>query len=152
MLFETKFRYEKTQENGLTKKVTETYLVRAETNAEAENTTITEMAPFCKGEACVTATKQVKYADFFGSDGDKYYAAKVNYVTLDEQSGVEKSTISTMLVNADDFDSAYKELKEGMRGTISDWSLVSLAETKIVDFFKPTKLAEPKEKGEGNDE
>lgn len=152
MLFETKFRYDKTQENGLTKKVTETYLVHAETNAEAENTTITEMAPFCKGEAQVIATKQVKYSEIFDSGCDKYFVAKVNYVTLDEQFGVEKSTISTMLVNADDFDSAYKELKEGMRGTISDWSLVSLAETKIVDFFKPTKQAEPKEKSEDNDE
>lgn len=142
MYYETKLKYEKTQENGLTKKVTETYVVRAVTNAEAEAITIEQMAPFCKGEMQVIASKQVKYAEFFGKDSEKYYLAKVAFITLDEQSGNEKRSINQMLVNADNFDEACKALKEGMQGTISDREVLSISETAILDVFTATPKPE----------
>ena len=52
--FECKIRYDKTQENGSIKKVTEPYLVDALSFTEAEARIIEEMTPFVSGEVDVT--------------------------------------------------------------------------------------------------
>ena len=48
--FECKIRYDKTQENGSIKKVTEPYLVDALSFTEAEARIIEEMTPFVSGD------------------------------------------------------------------------------------------------------
>ena len=47
--FECKIRYEKVMENGMQKKVTESYLVDALSFTEAEARIIEEMTPFISG-------------------------------------------------------------------------------------------------------
>lgn len=135
MLFETKLKYSKTLDEGVTKKVTETYLVEAESVTEAETTILAEMAAFGE-DLKVSSSKETKYTEVMGAEKDKYFLAKVAFVTVDEKSGCEKKAMSTILVNAEDFDDAYKGLQEGMKGTMSDWSLSALSETSILDFFK----------------
>ena len=56
--FECKIRYDKTQENGSIKKVTEPYLVDALSFTEAEARIIEEMTPFISGEVDVNAVKR----------------------------------------------------------------------------------------------
>ena len=135
MFFETKLKYSKTLEEGVTKKVTETYLVEAESVTEAETTILSEMAAFGE-DLKVSSSKETKYTEIMGTDKDKYFLAKVALVTVDEKSGVEKKSMTSILVNAEDFDGAYKGLQEGMKGTMSDWELSALSETTILDFFK----------------
>ena len=60
---------------------------------------------------------------------------KVNFITLDEKSGVEKKTTSQILVQAVDFDSAVANFKEGMQGTMADYEIGSVAETMIMDVY-----------------
>ncbi|MBO6013144.1 MAG: DUF4494 domain-containing protein [Bacteroidales bacterium] len=145
--YECKVKFEKTLENGIQKKVTETYLVDAMSFTEAENRIIEEMTPYISGEFEVTAVKKNRISELFADpEGDRWYRAKVMFVTLDEKSGNEKKSPSTMLVQAKDFQMAVKNLEDGMKGTMSDWEINTISETSILDVFgvvvKETKPAE----------
>lgn len=134
--FECKVRYEKLQDNGAVKKVNEPYLVDALTFTEAESRIIEELTPCISGEFSISAVKKTKIAEiFFNDTGDRYYMAKVNFITLDEKSGSEKKVSSMILVQASDFDSAVTNFKKGMEGTLSDFDLVALSETMLLDVF-----------------
>ena len=147
--FECKVRYEKTLENGLVKKVTEPYLVDALSFTEAERRFIEEIEPFMSGEFQVTDIKRAKYAELFETDddeADRWFKAKVNFITLDEKNGVEKKTAQNMLVQASDLRDAVKRLDKGMEGTMADYEIASMTETPIMDIFH--YKAEPDEKPE----
>ena len=143
--FECKVRYDKTMETGLLKKVTETYVVEALSFTEAERRFIEEMRPLISGEFIVTDIKRAKLTELFESidaAADRWFKAKVAYITLDEVSGAEKRTNQTMLVQATDFRAAVKELDKGMEGTLGDWGIVSITETNIMDVFHYVKKEE----------
>lgn len=129
-------RYDKTQYDGKVKKTTEYYLVDALSFTEAEARIIEEQQPFITGEFEVASLKKEKLAEiFFREDGDKYYKVKINFLTIDEQSGREKKTPSYMLVQASTIDEAKNNLTEGMKGTLAAYVVESIKETKIVDVF-----------------
>ncbi|MCF0179494.1 MAG: DUF4494 domain-containing protein [Bacteroidales bacterium] len=134
--YECKVKYEKTLETGTQKKVAESYLVDAMSFTEAENRIIEEMKPFIVGEFEVAAVKKARISELFQDpEGDKWYRAKVMFITLDEKSGIEKKTASTMLVQAKDFQKAVKNLEDGMKGTMSDWEINTISETLLMDVF-----------------
>lgn len=136
--FECKVRYEKTLESGLVKKVTEPYLVDALSFTEAEKRFIEEIEPFMSGDFQVTDIKRAKYAELFEADeeaADRWFKAKVAFITLDEKSGAEKRSNQNMLIQAADLRDAVKRLDKGMEGTMADYVIVSIAETPIMDIF-----------------
>ena len=55
--------------------------------------------------------------------------------TLDEKSGGEKKTSSNVLVQAADLRDAVKKLDEGMKGSMADYIISSIAETAIMDVY-----------------
>ena len=134
--FLSKVTYEKMLENGFQKKVTEQYLVDALSFTEAEARTIEEIKPFITGEFTVSAVGRARLSESFLGEGDRYYKAKLNFITLDEKSGQEKKTAVYVLVQADNFEQSLKKLNEGMKGTISDYEIVSITETAILDVFE----------------
>ena len=136
--FECKIRYEKTLENGMTKKVNEPYLVDALSFTEAEARIIEEMAPFISGEFTVSDIKRANYSELFPSDeeaADRWFKCKLLFITLDEKSGAEKKTSTQVLVQAADLRDAVKKLDEGMKGTMADYQIASVAETAIMDVY-----------------
>lgn len=136
--FECKVRYEKTLENGLVKKVTEPYLVDALSFTEAERRFIEEIEPFMSGEFQVTDIKRAKYAELFETDedaADRWFKAKVAFITLDEKSGTEKKSNQNMLIQASDLRDAVKRLDKGMESSMIDYEIASIAETPIMDVF-----------------
>ena len=140
--FECKVRFDKTMETGLLKKVTETYMVDALSFTEAERRFIEEMTPYISGEFTVTDIKRARLSDLFESQdaaADRWFKAKIAYVTLDEKSGTEKRTNQLVLVQATDFRNAVAALDKGMAGTLGDWVIVSITETPIMDVFRYKK-------------
>lgn len=138
MFFEVRIRYEKTMENGQNKKVNEPYLVDALGFTEAEARIINEMTPFISGDFKVKAVKEANFSEIFFSNeesADTYFKARLTYVTLDEHSGAEKKTYTNVLVQAANLRDAVKKLDEGMKGTIADYKIISIAETKIMDVY-----------------
>ena len=140
--FECKVRYEKTMENGIIKKVTEPYLVDALSFTEAEARMIKEITPFMSGEFTIANIRRANISELFMDEtGDKWYKCKVMFITIDERSGAEKKTASFMLSQAIDFETALKNLVEGMKGTMADYSIASITETAIIDIY-PYEVAE----------
>lgn len=133
--FETAVRFRKMQENGIEKPVTEKYLVNALSFTEAEERIVEEMRSRISGEYSIRAVRRMAIAEIFHQDMDRFYLAKAAFVTLDEKTGTEKKTVSQILVGGENFDAALVNLKEGMKGTIADWELQSLAETQILEIF-----------------
>ena len=115
--FECKIRYEKLMENGMNKKVTEPYLVDALSFTEAEARIIEEMTPFITGEFTVSDIKRANYSELFPSEEE-----------------------------AADLRDAVKKLDEGMKGTMADYQIGSVAETAIMDVYPYS--SEPNDKPE----
>lgn len=135
--FECKIRYEKIMENGMQKKVTEPYLVDALSFSEAEARIIEEVTSFISGEFTVSDIKRANYSELFPSDeesADRYFKCKLNFITLDK-SGKERTTSTYILVQAADLRDAVKKLDEGMKGTMADYRIESVAETAIIDVY-----------------
>ena len=126
--FECKIRYEKVAENGMNKKVTEPYLVDALSFTEAESRIIEEITPFISGEFTVADIKRANYSELFPCEedaADRWFKCKLYFITLDEKSGAEKKTATN----------AVKKLDEGMKGTMADYVIASIAETAIMDVY-----------------
>lgn len=135
--FECKVRYERTTENGAAKKVNEPYLVDALTFTEAEARIIEELTPFISGDFSIASVKRTKISEIFWDDSaDKWYLAKVAFITLDERTAIEKKSVSQMLVAAKDFKNAYDNFMEGMKSTLADYEIVSINETPIMDVYR----------------
>ena len=137
--FEVVIKYDKMQENGSVKRVSEKYIADALSCTEAEARVTEEMQPFISGDFLATSVKTTPIAEIFNLGAERYYLAKVAFITIDERTAVEKRAISQILVGANNFDEAVKEFWEGMKGTLADYEIVSLAETPIMNVY-PAKL------------
>lgn len=134
---EVKARYDKMMDNGTTKKVTESYLVDALSCTEAEARVIDELTPYVSGDLSVTSAAKTKVSEvFLQYTGDRLYKVKVNFITIDEKTAVEKKTASYIIVPADSFADALHNFNDGMRGTMADYEIESITETKIVEVYK----------------
>lgn len=137
--FECKIRYEKVMEDGLQKKVTELYTIDALSYAEAENRIIEEMSQYISGEFEVADIKKAPYKEIFFSDKeleDRYYRAKLQFITIDEKTEKTKRSAVTYLVQAGTFDQAVKNINEVMNGTMIDYEKSNITETQIIDVFE----------------
>lgn len=137
--FETKIRYAKTQEDGNQKNVTEAYVVDALSFTEAEAAITEEMKPYISGEYSVKAITKAPYHEIFFTDGlndDKWYKAKLAFITLNEKTMKEKRTTTTYLVQAHTVEQARKNIDEVMSGTMVDYEISSIVETKLMDVFE----------------
>lgn len=135
--FETKIKFNKIVEDGSLKTVTETHLVDALSFTEAEARIIKEMEPYISGEFNVTAVKKTNISEIFYDKTDgKWYNVKADFITIDEKTGLEKKSPTYFLVQAIDFVNAYENFMHGMKGTLSDFDIASISETKILDVYE----------------
>lgn len=137
-LYECGIRYERTMENGMTKKVTELYLVDALSFAEAEGRITKEMEPYISGDFDVVTIKRTNYSEIVEglSTADKWFKAKLNFISIDEKSGKEKKQAAHFIVRATDINNAHICVVEHMKGSMMDYEIATLDETKIMDLFR----------------
>lgn len=138
MLYECGVRYERTMENGMTKKVTELYLVDALSFAEAEGRITNEMEPYISGEFDVVTIKRTNISEIVEglSTADNWFKAKLMYITIDEKTGKEKKQAVHFIVRASDINNAHICVVEHMKGSVMDYEIATLDETKIMDLFR----------------
>ena len=137
--FETKIRYEKTQEDGSMKKVTEQYVVDALSFTEAEAAITEEMKSYISGDYRITDIKMAAYHEIFFSDmdkDDKWYKAKLQFITIDEKTEKEKRSSVFYLVQAGSLTKAVGYIDEMMGKTMIDYVISSVAETQIMDVYE----------------
>lgn len=137
--FECKVQYDKVTDDGANKKVTELYVVEAISFTEAESRIVKEMSQYISGEYEVKDIKKAKYKEIWLSDdvsADRYYKAKLQFITLDEKSGKEKRSNFVSLVEASTLNNAIKGIDEVMGKTAIDYTSVEAKETKIIDVIE----------------
>lgn len=139
MLYECGVRYERTMENGMTKKVTELYLVDALSFAEAEGRITNEMEPSFRATSMwLLSSAPTNISEIVEglSTADKWFKAKLMYITIDEKTGKEKKQAVHFIVRASDINNAHICVVEHMKGSVMDYEIATLDETKIMDLFR----------------
>ena len=140
--FECKIKYEKVMDDGLQKQVVEQYVVDALSFAEAEQRITEEMSQYISGEFEVADVKKAAYKEVFFDDdnaaSDRFYKAKLDFITIDERTEKEKRSRVTYLVQATNLNRAMKNVDTVMGGTMIDYDAASISDTKLVDVFEYT--------------
>ena len=139
--FECKVKYERTMDDSKVKKVNEPYLVDALSFTEAEERIIEERKHYMSGEFQVSDIKRARYAELFETDdesADRWFKVKLTFITLDEKTGAEKKTSQNVLVQAADLRDAVKRLDEGMKSSMMDYVISSVAESPLLDVYHYT--------------
>ena len=139
MLYECGVRFEKTMENGLTRKVTELYLVDALSFAEAEGRITKEMEPYISGDFDVVTIKRTNISEIVENAvdaADKWFKAKLNFITIDEKTDREKKQAVHFIVRATDINNAHAVVIDRLKGSMVDFEIATLDETKIMDIFR----------------
>ncbi len=138
--FECKVSYERQADSMGMKKVSESYLVDALSFTEAEERIIKEVRPFVSvGELDVVNIRRARIAELFLNDeaeDDRYFRAKVNFITVDEKSGSEKKTSATMIVKSDSLPNAVTELKAQLDSQMASYEIAAVTDTQILDVFQ----------------
>lgn len=153
-LFEVGVRMERTLENGTLSKALEQYVVDALTFTEAEASIIREASVY--GIITDIATiKRSRCTELIGDGSkEKWFRAKVNYITIDEKTDKEKKIPNYFFVNAETITDAKKAVDDYFfvnaetisdakitvddffKETLIDYSIATLDETKVLEVFR----------------
>ena len=137
--FEVKMRYDKVHEDGYEKKVTESYVVEALSFGEAEKTAMEFLGSYVSGEIQVVNINLMKFQEVFFNEQascDRYYKAILQFITIDEKTEREKHTQVYYLVQASSFDNCKDTIRTIMDGTMIDYQIASVSETKVIDVIE----------------
>lgn len=138
--FEVKVKYKKVCEYGNYKQVTDTYLIDAFSFSEAEERLIEEVTPYIKDEFDVCACAKRKYNQVMlspaNADADKFYKIKVNYITYNEKTNVEKKVTEIVVVQAEDLKQALLIFEGDANGTLMEYEIDSITNLNYVDVCK----------------
>ena len=138
MWFECKIRYDRLTDEGLSKKVTEQYVVDALSYTEAEKNIIRSTAEIIPEVIEIRVIKEAAYSEIFFSedDAEKWYKTKISFISINERTGKERRTNVLYLVQANDISNAISNVKEIMSKSMSDYTIQSMALTQILDVFE----------------
>ena len=133
--FECSVSYEKVQEDGTERRITEKYVVEAFSFTEAEKQIIDELKNYVSGELTVKGIVPAQYKEIFFSVSDaRWFKVNVKFISLDE-SHKEKCTNAIYLVQGSGISSAKAYIENILSGSMSDFDLCGINETKILDVF-----------------
>lgn len=145
--FETKVKYMKVSESGSESMVTENFLLDAVSYTDAETRIIRQMQQMVKGgEFTIVDIKKSRIAEVFPyENGEWWFKATINLVTIDEEAGKEKKIRAYYLIMADDIKEALTRLDESLEYLVIPFVVTSLAVSPIVDVFPydPSESAVP---------
>lgn len=137
--FEIKVRYLRTTEEGYQKSVAEVYALEAFDFTESEERILKEVGQLASGDMYVKTIARASYKEIFFSDADsddKWYRAKLAFITIDEKTEKEKRSNVVYLMQAATLDKARQYIKDVMAKTMIDYEVVSISETPIMDVFE----------------
>lgn len=135
--FEVSVCYKKMADDGTEKKVTEIAVVDAVSFSEAEKRALKERGSTVRGRVEVKNITPAPYKSVFfdDNDGEKWFKAKLSFISYDEDSGKEKRTSSTYLVQADTFAEALHNVETVMDGN-DNYVTANISETKVVEVYQ----------------
>lgn len=133
--FQCNIKYQKEQENGSLKTITEQYLIDAVSYTDAEVRIYQELSSIMK-EFRITNIGPAKLTDVFHyDDAEVWYKCKVVYVSLDEKSGKEKKINNFMVVSAANLKQAYERIEESLKTMLAPFDIDQITKTGILEVF-----------------
>ena len=138
--FSCKVKYQKEDEQGRVKNVSEAYLVDALSFTESEAKIYEEIGQRIMGEFQVTSIVKSRIMDVFEyPDSDTFYQCKVTYMIVDGDSGKEKKVTNLMLVTAHHVKEAYERIHESLNNMLVTFIVPEIKESPIIEVFKHVK-------------
>jgi hypothetical protein len=145
--FECKAKYQKVDQNGKEKMVTEPYLVDAVSFTDAEKRINELLAPYITGEFKVTNIKIANFSELIPNEAcERWYKCKVTFIGYNEEKGTETKTSTYMLVQANTVKQAFEFVENSMKGSVSDYEIPSITESPLKDVFPFFENGEQPEK------
>lgn len=140
MYYEAKARYYRTDIDGAAKTINENYVVEASNFAEAEMRTLEHIAALTDVdfERKVTALKQSNIGNIIDESGEadgKFYRCKVSVLMVDDVTMRECAVPAYHLVYGISIDDAGEQLKKYLDKKESEYDILSVQETNIVDII-----------------
>ena len=118
------------------KTLTEPYLVEALSVTEAATRITAELEG--DGDITIEGVTRKRFQEVFLEEGEwehPFYLTKVALTTLDEKSGAEREQTLCYLIEAETLKDAMQRLEVEFRGGVSDWELLSLSKSPIVEVI-----------------
>lgn len=137
--FDCKVIYERVGESSFVEKVTENYLIEALSFSETERRVTEELAPSVRGEFHVKAVCPSNYSDVIVSEnitGGKWYKCKIQWLTVNEETGREKKACTFVLVRSKDISSSIRMTEDYYKELTQDYSIVGITEKDYIDILK----------------
>ena len=122
------------------KTLTEPYLVEALSVTEAATRITAELEG--DGDGTIESVTRKRFQEVFLEEGEwehPFYLTKVALTTLDEKSGTESEQTFCYLIEAETLKDAMQRLEAELRGGVSDWELLSLSKSPIVEVVTAEK-------------
>ena len=131
--FSAKIRFLQQTESGEIKKVSEEYLVHAESFTEAEANLLNEL----ETEYELLSLQIKKFDEILETleDDHKFFKVVISHTTVDIDSGKEKKVKSTSLIQGLNAESVTDKIKQIWVNSASDWAISSISETKYVQVI-----------------
>lgn len=134
--FECKIKYQKMDNDGRERVVSENFLLDAVSFTDAEARITAAMQTIVRGEFTVADIKKSKIAEVFPYEtGEWWYRTTINLTTIDEEAGKEKKLRTFYLVQADDIQDALTRLEESLSFLIVPYVVSAIAVSTIADVF-----------------
>lgn len=138
--YKFRVKYGKQLDNGKTKKVSEEYLVDAESFTETEKRAAKAASKLFETRSFdITAISREPISEIIRNENDdednKWYKAVVAFVTENEETGEKKYSPQNIYVQATDTTDADSRLRDHMSNSMEEWVVKSIAETKVLDVL-----------------
>lgn len=131
--YEVKVRYERIDDAGKAKKVTEVYIVSTLESQDVEIAILSELSSYRDVE--ILSIKKVKIDQVIAvynreRHREKWYRARCAVINLDDNDRPRRTSIS-VIINADDFDDADNRLHAWLDAMTSDIEVIGLSLSSI---------------------
>lgn len=134
--FSAKIRYQKEDEQGRFKRVTDTHLLSALSYTDAETRVYEELASTIRGEFSVVGLIPFPVCDLFDyEEFETWYSVIVSTQDASLDSDKIKMIKAKYLVKADSVKKACENLEESLKGTLVDFTIQSVTISPIIDVF-----------------
>lgn len=134
--FICKVKYQKQDEKGNVKKVSDQYLVDAVSFTEAEARIYEKLGSVLPGEFHIANISKSNITDvFYYGDNDIWHKCKMTYTLEVEGSGKEKKVTNYILLTAPNAKTAYDRVYESLNNMLVEFRVPEIAESPIVEVF-----------------
>ena len=134
--FICKVKYQKQDEKGKVKNISEQYLVDALSFTEAEARIYEQLGSVISGEFHINNISKSNLTDvFFYEDADVWYKCKMTYALEEEGGGKEKKINNYVLLTAANAKQAYERVYESLNNMLVEFQVPDVVESPIVEVF-----------------